>query len=284
MSKTTKYRDQGVYLSAFGKNLVSSDLSPSLDQKSRLIVFPRDVPIPINIAQAKGVQKVGAGLFIAQSNTQVLRDSLGSIPQIRFKKARDIPKGDARKMKPFAERTYAIVRYSFRGVTPQQKKRVQRLFFQAPCIRLRPGVILFPYLRSRQRSRYYVMKDGTTLMDSKTFASETSRIGVPISRWSRLKLTNEDAEQYIHQSFKKTVETDLGALEKKLKILLERLGKGEDDLRKLKNESNNLVAQHKKMKRNLEVLKAVWEYDANKDLKRTYNMILRVQRKLREKE
>ncbi|MDF1539738.1 MAG: hypothetical protein P1Q69_12630, partial [Candidatus Thorarchaeota archaeon] len=163
-------------MSTFGKPLVSSDLSPSLDQKSRLIVFPRDVIIPVNIAQAKGVQKVGAGLFIAQSNTQVLRESLGHIPQIRFRKARDIPKGDARKMKPFAERTYAIIHYSFKGVTPQQKKRVQRLFLQAPCIRLRPGIILFPYLRSRQRSRYYEMKDGTILMDSKTFAAETSKI------------------------------------------------------------------------------------------------------------
>ncbi|MDF1540943.1 MAG: hypothetical protein P1Q69_18755, partial [Candidatus Thorarchaeota archaeon] len=60
-------------------------------------------------------------------------------------------------------------------------------------------------------------------------------------------------------------------------------GTEEGDPKKLKNESNNLAAQHKKIKRNMEVLKAVWEFNADKELKRTYNMILRVKRKLEEK-
>lgn len=269
-------------MSSSDDTVISGDEAPSLDQKSRLIVFPRESAILSSVLRDPNVKRIGPGIVIAKKNNKTLQEALLQIPHIRFRKARDIPKGDGRKLKPFAEKTYAIIQYSFKGVSPQQKKKVQRLFVNTPCIRLRPGVILFPYLRARQKNRYYILKDGSTLMSSKEFAAEARKAGIKLLRWTKLKLANQAAEEIVEQAFRNNVQTDLEAIEAKLRLLIENIGNQEIETKQLRMQMATYGSRFSKTKLKLKVLKDIWEFDSDKELKRVYNVLLRARRKLHE--
>jgi hypothetical protein len=255
----------------------------ALDQRGRLIILPRTFGPKPGLTRLDDVKRVGAGVYIAARRRKALVDILENTPHIRFRRAREIPKGDSRKKAPFTDRIYTVVLYSFEKPTPQQKKTLQRLILKTPCIKLRPGVLLLPHLRAKEKARYYSSHGGVELLDSKSFANETVALGAKVRRWTRLRLINQQGEELIQQSYSAMVAQEVASIDLKLKSIVEELRNDSPDLRKIKSEYTAVSRRLKRLRHRHKILHALWQYEAEKELKRVYNSMLRVRRTIHER-
>lgn len=255
----------------------------ALDQRGRLIILPRTVGPKAALTKLDDVKRVGAGVYIASKRRKVLVSVLENTPHIRFRRAREIPKGDSRKKAPFTDRIYTVVLYSFEKPTPQQKKSLQRLILKTPCIKLRPGVLLLPHLRAKEKARYYSSHGGVELLDSNSFANETVALGAKVRRWTRLRLINQQGEELIQQAYSAMVAQEVTSIDLKLKSIAGELKNGSSDLKKLKSEYTAVSRRLKRLRHRHKILHALWQYEAEKELKRVYNSMLKVRRAIQEK-
>ncbi len=255
----------------------------ALDQRGRLIILPRTVDARVALSKLADVKKVGSGVYITTRRRKALVDILENTPHIRFRRAREIPKGDSRKKAPFTDRIYTVVLYSFEKPTPQQKKTLQRLILKTPCIKLRPGVLLLPHLRAKEKARYYSSHGGVELLDSNSFANETVALGAKVRRWTRLRLINQQGEELIQQAYSAMVAQEVTSIDLKLKSIVGELKNSTSDLKKLKSEYTVVSRKLKRLRHRHKILHALWQYEAEKELKRIYNSMLKVRRAIQEK-
>lgn len=249
--------------------------------ETRLVILPQKTLFRLNGSKFEDTRRIVRGVFLIKRRHRKIREALSEVQHIRFKRAKDIPKGDSRKLKPFEERTFAVVTYSFGGASEQQKKKMQRLLLRAPCIRVRPGVLIFPNLRSKEKARYY--SNAGDILDSKKLAREAHLIGARVNRWTRLRLANREAEEYIDASFNEMLKLDLDSFEKKLKHLSQEMDDPSISQKSLRLHLNVLAAKFIKLKRKYGILKAIWQYDSQKELKRVYNRMLKTRRKYQDR-
>jgi len=216
--------------------------------------------------------RVGKGLFIAGSTIGVYTDILQSLPTVSFIRTREIPGIKARLDDPHAYRAYSVVSYSFNNPTPGQKKRVERLLRRSMGIRLRPGILLFPVLRARERRKILDYEKGHSLIDSKEFNNQLKSMGAQSMRWSRLRLAESLDSVQIKDAIERTLNRDLLSIESKLLELRELSKSPSTSTDTLRKQSLAVLRRYRKLKFKWTLAKTLWYYDAEKSLKRVYNL------------
>jgi len=216
--------------------------------------------------------RVGKGLLIAGSNTGLYTDILQSIPRLSFIRTREIPRRKDRFDDPHAFRAYSIVTYNFNSPTAKQKKRVERLIRRSAAIRLRPGVLLFPVLRSKERRRVLAEEKEHSLLDSKEFNHQLELMGASSMRWSRLKLVDPLDAAQIKEAIERTITRDLFSIESRLQNLRELTKNPQVSTDSLRKKSAAALRRYHILKFKWILAKTLWYYDAEKALKRVYNL------------
>ena len=151
-------------------------------------------------------------------------------------------------------------------------------------MRLRPGVILFPLLRAKERRRILGSEEERVLIDSKEFTRIIQEIGGYSIRWSRLKIKNSEAITYVNQAVERTFMRDIQALEEKIRDLRERSKDPTISIGRLKKRYMIQSRSFRELKTKWMLAKKLWLYDAEKILKRTYNMLITVRRTITSEE
>ncbi|MFX1558964.1 MAG: hypothetical protein ACFFBL_00075 [Promethearchaeota archaeon] len=222
------------------------------------------------------VEKLRRGLFIVHGYSESHTVPLDTQPAISFIKTREIPSFRTKTEDVYANRVYTIVSFSFKDPTAKQKKRVERLIRKTTGVRLRPGVILFPLFRAKERRR--IIGDDKVLIDSKEFSTLIREIGGSSIRWSRLKIGNSNGSNHIRRAVENTLVRDLRALEKKIRNLRERSKDTTAPIRQLKKSYTLQSHNFRELKTKWMLAKKLWFYDAEKALKRTYNLLINTRR------
>ena len=249
---------------------------------SRLVVLlgsPEGVKrTSMNLSVYNGVQKIRRGLFIIHGYSESHAKIINLQPAISFIKTKEIPSIRTSTEEVYLNRVFTIVSFSFKKPTAQQKKRVERLIRKTTAIRLRPGVVIFPLLRSKERRRFLGSEDERVLLDSTEFNRLIREAGSDTTRWSRLKITNLDGENHITHAIEQTLFRDLNALEEKTRALRERCRDSAIPIKQLKREYTIQSHRFRELKSKWMLAKKLWLYDAEKALRRTYNILLNTRR------
>jgi hypothetical protein len=252
-----------------------------LRRNSRIIVLlgsPEGLKgVSRKLSSLEGVSRIRRGLFIVQENSENHDAQILSYPFVSFTRTREIPT-IREKMNADSNRVYALVSFSYNNPTAQQKKYVERLFRKTTGIRLRPGVILFPLLRSKERRRIIGSKDESLLIDSTEFTRLVRINGGTALRWSRLRVINLDGVSYIKKAIQNTLSRDLVQLEKKTRTLRKSLKDSNVAIAQLKRNYTLLSRSFRELRTKWMLAKKLWLYDSEKALKRTYNMLINTRR------
>ena len=102
-------------------------------------------------------------------------------------------------------------------------------------------------------------------------------------RWTRLRLINQQGEELIQQAYSAMVAQEVTSIDLKLKSIAGELKNGSSDLKKLKSEYTAVSRRLKRLRHRHKILHALWQYEAEKELKRVYNSMLKVRRAIQEK-
>ena len=222
--------------------------------------------------------RVRRGLFIAHSFSSSYVELLENISTISFIRTREIPGIKTRNADVFADRAFSIVSYTFNNPTSAQKKKVERLIRKSICIRLRPSVLLFPLLRSKERRRLLEKEGGEKLLDARSFAAQLSVMGATTNRWSRIKLVNPSESSRISEAVERTLKKDMHSLETKIQDLRDASKNPEVKTSRIKRKFSLLTRRYRILKIKWLTTKPIWSYDTVRPLKRTYNMLLSMRR------
>ncbi|MFW9792780.1 MAG: hypothetical protein ACFFEE_00640 [Candidatus Thorarchaeota archaeon] len=231
-----------------------------------------------------GVVKIRRGIFIVQGFSDVHKLILESQRVISFVKTREIPSLRGKSEEGYSNRVYTVVAFSFRNATAQQKKYVERLMRKTTAMRLRPGVALFPILKSKDRRRILIVDDKRLLVESAEFNRLIRENGGSSLRWSRLRTVNLNGDPLIKKAIEQTLSRDLGTLEERIRSLRKRCENPTIAVSQLKKKYTVLSRSFRELKNKWLLSKKLWNYDAEKNLKRTYNMLLSTRRKISSEE
>ncbi|MHA2117307.1 MAG: hypothetical protein ACW98J_00155 [Candidatus Thorarchaeota archaeon] len=220
--------------------------------------------------------RVGRGVFLLHG--QIIKDQSGlqDLPTISFQKSREIPSSGDRGEEAASKRVYAVVSYGFKSPTATQKKRVERLVRKSASIRLRPGVLLFPVFRSKERRRLLEPDGKHILMDSRRISEELRGLGAEVSRWSRLRLVGHPSE--LHEAVARTLSYDFSSFETLAKDLHAQAKGHETQNKTLKKRYSILSKRYGELKFKWGRAGKIWNHDATKSLTRAYNIMLSVRR------
>jgi len=251
------------------------------DKQSFLIVLPRNKEASNLRIDMGGVQRLGRGLFLVASSSPEIKMVFSRLPHYRFRRVREIPKIRNADSALKEKQTYALVAYRFSRPTAMQKKQMQRIIRKTQCVRLRPGVLLFPHLRAKELAKQK-SNSRTVLRNSKDFAIEALEIGAAVARWTRLKLVNDEGREILLSAIEMMVTAELGAIENRFKSLAEDASGGILTRKKARERFSVLQTRFNLFKSRMRVLQDVWQYGTEKQQKRTYNIMLRVRKKIDE--
>jgi hypothetical protein len=223
------------------------------------------------------VRKIRRGLYVIRSYSANHIDVMHSAA-LSFTKSREIPSIRQKSDDIFMDRVYTLVSFSFKNPTAQQKKRVERLLRKTTGIRLRPGVILFPLLRSRESIRILGQLEEREILDSLGFSKKVRDIGGDTIRWSRLKVASPNGGHLIKTAVERTYLRDMHALEENIRTLREQSKDPSIPIRKTKNNYSIQARRFGELKTKWTIAKKLWLYDPVRSLKRTYNMLMSTRR------
>lgn len=258
----------------------STALATMMKGHSRLVVIFGDFQTVKESAKklrALGdVVKVARGVFLIHGREVKDQSNLQYLPMMFFQKAREIPSVSERGEEAGSRRVYAVVAYRFKNPTATQKKRVERLVRKSNAIRLRPGVLLFPVLRSKDRRRLSESDEKNVLMDSRRISGELRSLGADVSRWSRLRLVGQPSEVY--DAVARTLSQDISSLETLVKDLRTRTKNPEAQIKDLKKRYYILSRRHRELRIKWSFASKMWNCDVTKMLTRSYNMMIAARR------
>jgi hypothetical protein len=220
--------------------------------------------------------RVGRGAFLIHGQTSIENSPLQNLPTIVFKKAREIPSVNERGEEARRRRVYSVVSYRFMNPTAIQKKRVERLVRRSSSVRLRPGVLLFPVLRSKERRRLLESDEKHVLMDSRRLSEEIRGLGAEVFRWSRLKTDGHLSE--IQNAVARTLSHDFTSFETLAKDLRNQAKEPGAQFKTLKKRYGILSKRYGELKFKWSRASKIWSYDTTQLLTRGYNMMLSVRR------
>jgi len=265
-----------------------SEAVPELKSDSRLVVLlgsPEGIKAPSKrLSKYAGVQKIRRGLFIISGYSSVHTTEIQTLERILFIKSREIPSVRTITDDIYFTRAFSIVAFSLKNPTAKQKKRIERLVRRSIGIRLRPGVILFPLLRSKEQKKISVSDDKKALLDSIRFKQLMSEMGANTFRWSRLRLVNPESSSQILKNIEQNLIKDLKAIETKIRVLKDLNQNPEVSMKQLKRKYTVLSGRFKETKIKWMLARKLWSFDAVKQLKRTYNLLIGTRRAIIERE
>ncbi|MFW9843968.1 MAG: hypothetical protein ACFFEV_05285, partial [Candidatus Thorarchaeota archaeon] len=204
--------------------------------------------------------------------------------RILFIKSREIPSIRTKNDVIYSTRAFSVVAFSLKNPTAKQKKRVERLVKKSVGIRLRPGVILFPLFRSKEQKRMLVSNDNKPLLDSIRFKQLMTEMGANTYRWSRLRLMNPERSSLILKILEQNLLKDLQAIETKIRVLRKLNQSPEIAIDQLKRKYIVLSGRFKETKTKWMLARKMWSFDAEKQLKRIYNLLVGTRRAIIERE
>ena len=228
------------------------------------------------ITSFQGVTRVQRGVFIIHGYSETHTKILQSQSFIAFNKTREIP--SLREKDDGSYRVYSLVSFGFTNPTAQQKKRVERLVRKTSGIRLRPGVILFPLLKSKEKRRIMESEDEKQLMDSTEFSRLVREVGGNTFRWSRLRVANLDGNKQVRAAVERTITRDLATIEEKILKIREKLKDSSAPINQSKKNYSMLSRNFRELRIKWTYAKILWRFDAERPLKRTYNMLITTRR------
>ena len=265
-----------------------SEAVPELKSDSRLVVLlgsPEGIKAPSKrLSKYAGVQKVRRGLFIISGYSSIHTTEIQTLERILFIKSREIPSVRIKTDDIYFTRAFSIVAFSLKNPTAKQKKRIERLVKKSVGIRLRPGVILFPLLRSKEQKRISGSDDKKSLLDSIRFKQLMFEMGANTFRWSRLRLVNPEDSSLILNSIEQNLIKDLQAIEMKIRVLRDLIQNPDISIKQLKRRYTVLSGRFKETKAKWMLARNLWSFDAVKQLKRTYNLLIGTRRAIIERE
>ncbi len=258
----------------------STALNASMRGHSKLIVVLGDSQTFKDSARKLGtlvnIIRVARGVFLIHGQKGKDQSILEDLPMLSFQKAREIPSVSDRGKEANSRRVYAVVSYRFKSPTAIQKKRVERLVRRSVSIRLRPGVLLFPVLRSKDRRRLFESDETGKFLDSKKTSEELRSLGADVSRWSRLRLVEDQSK--VKDALAGTLLQDTTSFEELVKDLRARAKDPEAQYKTLRKRYSTLSRRYRKMKIKWSLASRIWSYDATKMLTRSYNMLIATRR------
>ncbi len=222
------------------------------------------------------VVRVARGIFLIRGPLSGNQSILQDLPTISFQKAREIPSVTERGEEASSRRVYAVVSYRFKNPTATQKKRVERLVRKSSSIRLRPGVLLFPVLKSKDRRRFLKSDEGDMLIDSRKIKEELRSLGADVSGWTRLRLMVNQSK--VHDAVGRTLSQDISSIEMLAKDLRTHAKSPDTQAKILKKRYSILSRRYRELKTKWSLATTLWNYDASKLLTRAYNMMISARR------
>jgi hypothetical protein len=230
--------------------------------------------------KADGIRSLAKGVFLAKMESLPVRDLVQSVCHISLKKTKRIPRvKDSGPGEP-ENRTYTVVAYSYDSPSAQQKKQTQRLVRRSPCVRLRPGVLLFPHLRSKESLHYYRQDTTHPLYDARTFVDKMKENGAMVRRWSRVRLADENSEDLVGRAIERMVSREMASIESRLVRLRDATATPGVTVRKLKERYTVMARRFRILKANFMAVQSIWHHDTERQLRRTYNILLKVKREI----
>ena len=263
---------------------VSGSATPDTSMKglARLIVVLGDIQIVKDSARKLnalgGLMRVARGVFLIHGHVPKIHPVLNDLPAISFLKVREIPSVNDRGEEATSRRVYSIVSYRFKSPTSAQKKRVERLVRKSISIRLRPGVLLFPVLRSKDRRSLLESDEANKLLDSRRLSEELRNLGADVSRWSRLRLVEHHSK--LEEAVVRTHSHEIMSFENLVKDLRNQAKDPEEQAITLKKRYSILSRRHRELKVKWDLANKIWGYDATKSLTRSYNMMIAARRSI----
>ncbi len=230
------------------------------------------------LVSIQNVKRIMKGIFIIPEITDAHIEILHSQPTTSFIKTREIPHITKKTEDVYSELVYSIVAFRFKNPTAQQKKYVERLIKRTTGVRLRPGVVLFPILKSKQQRKIIGSEEERILLTSSEFFRKLSKKGLDVYRWSRLRTTTNESSEHIKHAIEHTLQRDLMALEERIRKLRERCKKDGVEVTQLKKNYSVLSRRYRDLKGKWMVAEKIWYFDSEKLLKRTYNMLISTRR------
>ncbi len=255
---------------------------PKLKPESRLIILlksPEGIKgMSKKISSFPEAKRVQRGLFIFSHLTELHKATLISQPMISLVKTREIPTPSMKTVDVYSKLIYSIVAFSFSNPSAKQKKYVERLIKKSTGIRLRPGIIIFPILRTKLQRKIIGAEGKQDILTSTDFAKLVRERGGRVYRWSRLRLTNPNGSRYVENAIEQTLLKDLSSLEEKIQNLREQCKNPDAEIELLKKNYSSLSRSFRVLKKKWMLARKIWFYDAEKQLKRTYNMLINTRR------
>ncbi|NWF94594.1 MAG: hypothetical protein HXY34_00455 [Candidatus Thorarchaeota archaeon] len=250
-----------------------------LDARSVLIVITAPTSgLDQTSLDADDLRRVGSGLYQAGASNDAVKATLSQVSHLTLKRARTVPPVRGNGTEDASEHVYSLVYYRFESPTPQQKKQTQRLLMRAPCVRLRPGVLLFPHLRKKDVAKYFTTEGKTDLLRAKRLDEELTALGARVTRWSRLKLIGLRSSETVENAIDRMIEHDLRTIELRIRQVKDALSRTDLSNKTLRRRYGEIWTRLKLLKRTYAVIQDVWHHDTERPLRRTYNLLLRLRR------
>ena len=236
------------------------------------------------LSKCTGVQKVRRGMFIISGYSSIHATEIQTLERISLVKSREIPSIRVRTDDIYFNRAFSIVAFSLKSPTAKQKKRIERLVKKSIGIRIRPGVILFPLFRSKEQKRLSTSDDEKPLLDSIRFKQLLSEMGANTFRWSRLRMVNQEDSTLFATTLERNLTKDLLAIETKIRALRDLNKNPEISIKLLKKRYTVLSGRFRETKTKWMLARKLWSYDAEKQLRRVYNLMIGTRRAIIERE
>jgi hypothetical protein len=135
-------------------------------------------------------------------------------------------------------------------------------------------------LRAKEFARYYGQETKHSLYNAKTFVVKMTENGAVVRRWSRLKLVESNSEELVGPAIDRMVSREMSSIESRLAKLRDVTVRPGVSIRKLKERYTVLARRFRVLKANFLVVQSIWHHDTEKQLRRTYNILLRVKREI----
>ncbi|UCE09144.1 MAG: hypothetical protein JSW61_09180 [Candidatus Thorarchaeota archaeon] len=248
-----------------------------------LVVYPpstRTTKASRGHNQSTRIRKVGLGVF--EFRTSMSGNGLSYFGDrcIILRKTREIAQSRSVSARSGLGNVYTLVTYRFANSDAKVRKKVQRLIRSSLCVRLRPGALLFPYLRARDGRRLITSAEKERLHLSGSLSRRLSSLDAEIHRWGRLEPRGEKDRVLIGKAVAKAISAELSSIHSKI-VSLQSIIQSHDTMsRRLWDRHGELNKEYKHLKLRLKVLERIWHLDMNRPLMRIYNALLKARREL----
>ncbi|NHI83191.1 MAG: hypothetical protein EAX81_02650 [Candidatus Thorarchaeota archaeon] len=252
---------------------------------SLLVVFYRPrTPTKqlMSLSESHSVHRVRKGLFLVCGKPKQVIEALSKVPHIALRRTKEIPRRKSRKMRTAPHRSFALVAYRTKTTSPQFKKAVQRLVARTPSIRLRPGVFLFPHMRSKDLKKERDGKGAQSLLNSMQFSQALKEMGAKVFRWTRLQVTEATNPAPILDLIQERIDFEIEAVSSRIRQLRNQAKDALSDSARLKKRYVEYSKQFTQLKLKTEAIETIWHLDLGPRMKQLYNQFLSARRIIRE--